>query len=109
MAWKTAHGRIYEHLRDTTNEGQVSTITRLAFAQIEAFAPLSGLIDDSPPKPVVPDAADVMLLKEEATKQLATAADYIKTCGYHRRDEELAELQAVLRGERKFADLLPRV
>ena len=32
-----------------------------------------------------------------------------KTCGYHRRDEELAELQAVLRGERTFADLPPRV
>jgi tetratricopeptide (TPR) repeat protein len=82
---------------------------RLAFAKIEAFAPLNGLIDDSPPKPVVPDAAEVARLKEEAAKQLATAADYIKTCGYHRRDAELAELEAVLRGERKFADLLPRV
>jgi hypothetical protein len=37
------------------------------------------------------------------------AADTIKTCGYHRRDEELAELQAVLRGERSFASLPPRV
>jgi hypothetical protein len=40
---------------------------------------------------------------------LKIAADYISSCGYHRRDEELAELQAVLRGERKFADLPPRV
>jgi hypothetical protein len=48
-------------------------------------------------------------LKSEAEKQLKIAADYIDTCGYHRRDEELAELQAVLRGEKKFADLPPRV
>jgi hypothetical protein len=47
-------------------------------------------------------------LHEEAAKQLAVAADYIETCGYHRRDEELAELRAVLRGERTFASLLPR-
>jgi len=82
---------------------------RLAFAKIEAFAPLNGLINDSPPKPVTPDATEGASLKEEAAKQLAIAADYIKACGYHRRDEELAELQAVLRGERKFADLPPRV
>jgi tetratricopeptide (TPR) repeat protein len=82
---------------------------RLAFAKIEAFAPLNGLIDDSRPKPVALDAAEAKSLKEEAAAQLAIAADYIKTCGYHRRDEELAELQAVLRGERKFADLPPRV
>jgi len=82
---------------------------RLEFAQIEAFAPLNGLIDDSPPKPVVPDGAAIVGLKEEAAEQLASAAHYIKLCGYHRRDEELAELQAVLRGERKFADLPPRV
>jgi hypothetical protein len=30
---------------------------RLALARIEAFAPLHGLIDDGPPKPVAPDAA----------------------------------------------------
>jgi hypothetical protein len=82
---------------------------RLAFAQIEAFAPLNGLADDSPPKPVAPDTAEAGLLKDEATKQLGIASDYIKTCGYHRRDEELSELQAVLCGERKFADLPPRV
>ena len=82
---------------------------RLAFAKIEAFAPLSGLIDDGPPKPAAPDAAKADQLKAEAAMQLTIAADYIKTCGYHRRDEELAELQAVLCGERKFADLPPRV
>jgi len=29
---------------------------RLAFARIEAFAPLNELIDDGPPKPVASDA-----------------------------------------------------
>jgi len=82
---------------------------RLAFAKIEAFAPLNGFIDNSPPKPVTPNAPEAARLKDKAAKQLAIAADYITTCGYHRRDEELAELQAVLRGERKFADLPPRV
>jgi len=82
---------------------------RLAFARSEAFAPLNGLIDDSPPKPERPGAAERKSLHDEAAKQLAIAADYIKTCGYHRRDEELAELQAVLAGKRTFASLPPRV
>jgi hypothetical protein len=82
---------------------------RLAFAQVEAFAPLNGLNADSSPKPMVPNMVAIARLKEEAAKQLANSADYIKTCGYHRRDEELAELQAVLRGGKKFADLPPRV
>ncbi len=59
--------------------------------------------------PAVPSAEEIAELKNEAEKQLEIAADYIETCGYHRRDEELAELQAVLRGEKKFADLPPRV
>jgi hypothetical protein len=54
-------------------------------------------------------AAEIARLKDEAAKQIATAADYIDTCGYHRRDAELAELQAVRDGKRKFADLPPRV
>ena len=83
---------------------------RLAFAKIEAFAPLNGMLEkDNPPKPAVPSAEEIAELKSEAEKQLKIAADYIETCGYHRRDEELAELQAVLRGEKKFADLPPRV
>ena len=83
---------------------------RLAFGQIEAFAPLNGILEaDIPPKPVVPGAQQIIALKRDADRQLKIAADYIEKCGYHRRDEELAELQAVLRGERGFADLPPRV
>jgi tetratricopeptide (TPR) repeat protein len=82
---------------------------RLAFAKIEVFEPLNGLMEDSPPKLVAPDAVEAARLKTDAAKQLAVAADYIKTCGYHKRDEELAELLAVLRGEKRFADLPPRV
>jgi tetratricopeptide (TPR) repeat protein len=83
---------------------------RLAFAETEAFAPLNGVLEKhNPQKPVVPSADQTATLKSKAEKQLKIAADYIETCGYHRRDEELAELQAVLRGERKFADLPPRV
>ena len=64
---------------------------RLAFAKIEAFAPLNGMLEkDNPPKPTVPSAEQITELKSEAEKQLKIAADYIETCGYHRRDEELA-------------------
>lgn len=82
---------------------------RLAFAKFEAFTPLSGGFDKNPPKPVVLDAAQTALLKQEASKNLVDGRKLISECGYHRRDEELAELEAVLRGERKFADLPPRV
>jgi hypothetical protein len=83
---------------------------RLAFAKIEAFAPLNGMLEkDNPDKPAAPSAEQITALKQEAAKQLAIAADYIKTCGYHKRDEELAELQAVLKGEKTFAELPPRV
>jgi hypothetical protein len=82
---------------------------RLAFARIETFAPLNELIDDSPSKPERPSEVERKSLQDEAAKELAIAADYIATCGYHRRDEELAELQAVLAGKRTFASLPPRV
>ena len=76
---------------------------RLALARIEAFAPLHGLIDDSPPKPEPPDAATAARLTAEAAANLAKARELITECGYHRRDEELAELEAVAKGERRFA------
>jgi hypothetical protein len=82
---------------------------RLAFARLEAFAPLNGLIDDSPPKPEPPGAKESAKLADEARANLATARKLIERCGYHRRDEELAELEAVLSGHRRFADLPPRV
>ena len=82
---------------------------RIAFARIAAFAPLNGLIDDSPPQPALPSAEDGAKLTEEARVNLANARELIERCGYHRRDEELAELEAVLAGHRPFADLPPRV
>jgi tetratricopeptide (TPR) repeat protein len=83
---------------------------RLALAKVEASPLLNGILGKgNPPKPVVPNADESARLKAEADKQLKIAADYIDKCGYHRRDEELAELEAVLRGERTFASLPPRV
>jgi len=85
--------------------------TRLAFAQIEAFAPLNGMLEkgQNPPKPEVPSLERIMELKAEAEKQIKIADDYIQSCGYHRRDEELAELKDVFAGKRTFASLPPRV
>jgi tetratricopeptide (TPR) repeat protein len=82
---------------------------RLAFARIAAFAPLNGLIDDGPQKPAPPGAEESARLAEEARANLATARELIERCGYHRRDEELAELEAVRDGRRRFADLPLRV
>ena len=82
---------------------------RLALARREAFAPLNGLVDPSPPPPALPDAAEAARLLEEARKELDAARKLIADCGYHRRDEELAELDAVVAGRRRFADLPPRV
>jgi hypothetical protein len=82
---------------------------RLAFARIEGFAPLNGLIDGGPPQPGPSGAGESAKLAEEARVNLATARELIERCGYHRRDEELAELEAVLAGHRRFADLPPRV
>jgi len=82
---------------------------RLAIARIEAFAPLNGLIDGGPAKPTVPAAEEAAKLMEEARQNLGEARKLIESCGYHRRDEELAELEAVLAGTRRFADLPPRV
>jgi len=82
---------------------------RLAFARIAAFAPLTGFVDDGPPKPTTPGAEESAKLAEEARVKLAMARELVEKCGYHRRDEELAELETVRDGERHFADLPPRV
>jgi hypothetical protein len=81
---------------------------RLELAQREAFAPLAGLVERSPP-PLLPDPDTEAALKEEARKELDVARKLIVECGYHRRDEELAELNEVVAGGRRFADLPPRV
>ena len=52
-----------------------------------------------------PDTAEAARLLEEARAQLAIARTLVAECGYHKRDEEVAELDAVLGGERWFADL----
>ena len=82
---------------------------RLAFARSEAFAPLNGLTEESPPAPRPPSRAERDSLFDEAAKPLGIAAGYIESCGYHLRDGELAELQTVLRGECSFGSLPPRV
>jgi tetratricopeptide (TPR) repeat protein len=82
---------------------------RLAFARIAAFAPLNGLIVDSPPQPALPGADESAKLAEEARVNLATARELIERCGYHRHDEEFADLEDVRDGHRRVADLPPRV
>jgi tetratricopeptide (TPR) repeat protein len=82
---------------------------RLGLAQLEVFAPLNGLVERSPTPPVLPDPDAAAALREEARKELDVARKLIAECGYHRRDEELAELDAVVSGARRFADLPPRV
>jgi hypothetical protein len=82
---------------------------RLALARREAFAPLHGFVEPSPPPPVLPDPDAAAALREEARKEVGVARKLIAECGYHRRDEELAELDAVVSGARRFADLPPRV
>jgi tetratricopeptide (TPR) repeat protein len=82
---------------------------RLALARREAVAPLNDVVEGSPPRPVLPAAAAAAAFREEARKQLDVARKLIAECGYHRRDEELAELDEVVTGRRRFADLPPRV
>jgi hypothetical protein len=82
---------------------------RIALARREAFAPLNGLVEKSPPKPSLPNEAEAAALTTDARRNLASARKLVEECGYHKRDEELAELEAVLDGERRFADLPPRV
>ncbi|MGJ4949011.1 hypothetical protein [Bradyrhizobium sp. HKCCYLS20291] len=82
---------------------------RLDFARREAFAPLNGFISYCKSKPAQLDESERQRLQAEAAVHLASAADTIATHGYHRRDEELAELQSVIRGQRTFASLSARV
>ena len=70
---------------------------RLALAQQEAFVPLIGLVEPSLSPPA--NGATTAALREEARKELDIARKLIAECGYHRRDEELAELDAVVSGQ----------
>jgi hypothetical protein len=70
---------------------------------------LNGLVEPSPPPPAPPDAAEAAALRGAASEQLDIARKLIAECGYHRRDDELSELDAVVAGHRRFADLPPRV
>ena len=79
---------------------------RLALWRHHGFAPLAGLVEGQPEKPA-PDPSPEH--ETEARAQLALAREYIETCGYHKRDAELAELEAVLAGQRTPADLPPHV
>ena len=82
---------------------------RLALARLEAFAPLNGLVERSLSPPALLDAAAAAGLREEARRELDAARKLIADCGYHRRDEGLNELDVVVAGRRRFADLPPRV
>ena len=46
---------------------------------------------------------------QDAARAIAEAERLIQECGYHRRDDELAELKAIRDGTRSIADLPPRV
>jgi tetratricopeptide (TPR) repeat protein len=82
---------------------------RVALAQSEAFAPLIGFIEGGSTTEKRLGETQRKSLRDEAAKQILVAVNHIEKCSYHRRNEELAELEAVLRGNRKFADLPPRV
>ena len=82
---------------------------RLTLARREAFAPLNGLVEPSPPPTALPDGTAAAGLSVETRVQLDVARKLIAECGYHRRDEELSELDDVVAGRRRFADLPPRV
>ena len=73
-------------------------------ARREAFAALNGLLEAGPAAPAPPDAVKATRLEEEARAQLAIARKLVADCGYHKRDDEVAELGAVLKGERRLAD-----
>jgi tetratricopeptide (TPR) repeat protein len=82
---------------------------RVAFARVEGFSPLNELGNNNPSIQTEPDAVEAERLREHATLNLNQARKLIQECGYHRRDEEVSELEAVLARQRKFADLPPRV
>lgn len=79
---------------------------RLVLARIEAHAPLADHVSWAIPAAAVAAEADLRAVAEAA---LVEACGIVASCGYHRRDAEVAELADVLAGRRRFADLPPRV
>ena len=92
MAWRALHAEAVAHAGESAH---VPTIVGVSLFR----AWLENLRDD----------AEAAQLKEEARTNLAKARDLVTVCGYHRRDEELSELEEVAAGRRRFADLPPRV
>lgn len=82
---------------------------RLAVSQIEAFVPFYGMFNSDPQKGIADNTVKPVRLWEEAWRRLNRGRELITQCGYHRRDDELTELEAVLNGEKRFSDLPPRV
>jgi len=82
---------------------------RLAYAQIEAWAPLNGLIDNQRHELKPLGEANVRPRTKKRLPSSLFANSCIEKFNYHRRDAELAELYSVMRGERTFSSLAPRV
>ena len=82
---------------------------RLAFARLEAFAPLNGLVDASPPPPALPDDAEAARLGEEARARTRRGAQADRRVRLPPARRGTGELDDVVAGRRRFADLPPRV
>jgi tetratricopeptide (TPR) repeat protein len=97
-------GAMKRYLCDTALER-----VRLVLARREGFVPLNQFVGGAITGQPRPDSGERDRLRDEAERQLAIAAGYIQTCGYHGLDDDSAELRTVLRGERQFSELPLRV
>jgi hypothetical protein len=88
---------------------RIDTLRTKKIVALDAFAPLNGLVTTSTPPPALPDPAEAARQWDAVPKELDAARKLIAECGYHRRDGELAELDAVVTGRRRFADLPARI
>ena len=82
---------------------------RLALARREAFAPLNGLVEPSPPPPVLPDATRRPRSERKRGRSSTSRASSSPNAATIAATRSLAELDAVVAGGRRFADLPPRV
>ncbi|MGA7807005.1 MAG: ATP-binding protein [Bradyrhizobium sp.] len=82
---------------------------RLAWARIEGVAPLRPFFSGELLETAMAEPGEAARLKRELAKSLARARGLIAECGYHLRDEEVTELDAVATGSLRFVDLPPRV